>query len=203
MYACCRSHPHAGPAMGLPRHPRRQLLWTSLWVLALLAAGFLPAVRADCPGNALVNGGFEEGALDPWYLYDNTGAGATAEVVADGPVEGDACLHVVVPVAGANFWDVGLSQPGFVYEAGKAYTLSAWFKCSTGTLDVNFKPELAADPWSGYGDQVFTITDEWAEYSVTTPVFAEDTSPGSITFHVGFATAEFWVDDVKFYATTE
>ena len=147
----------------------------------------------------LVNGGFEDGVLDPWYIYDNTGAGAIAEVVADGSVEGSYALHVVVPEAGANFWDVGLAQPGFVFEEGKRYTLSAFLRCKEGTLDINFKPEHSADPWEGYGEQVITITDQWAEYSVTTPVFAAETSPGSATFHIGFAAGEFWMDDVKFY----
>jgi len=149
--------------------------------------------------NLLTNGGFEDGVLDPWNIYDNTEGGATAEAVGDDPVEGSSCLHVVVPTAGANFWDVGLSQPGLVFEAGKNYTVSAFFKCKEGTLDINVKPEHAADPWEGYGDQVITITDQWTEYSVTTPVFDTDTSPGSITFHIGFATAEFWLDNVRLY----
>ena len=59
MYACYRS-PHSRLSNAALRHPHR-ILWTGLWVLALLAASVLPAVRADCPGNALVNGGFEEG----------------------------------------------------------------------------------------------------------------------------------------------
>jgi len=157
--------------------------------------------------NLLVNGGFEDGVLDPWYLADNAGVGATADVVQElvgaaipeGLIEGSSCMHVVVPAAGTNFWDIHFSQPGFVFKADRRYTLSAFFKCKEGTLDVNFKPELGADPWSGYGEQTITISDEWAEYSVTTPVFGQDTSPGTITFHVGFAAAEFWVDDVKFY----
>jgi hypothetical protein len=72
-------------------------------------------------------------------------------------------------------------------------------KCASGTLDINFKPELQQDPWTGYGEQVITITDEWAEYHVTTPVFEETTSPASLTFHCGFAAGEFWVDDVQLY----
>jgi len=54
----------------------------------------------------------------------------------------------------------------------RKYTLSAFFKCNNGTLDINFKPERALYPHVGYGERVFTITDEWVEYSVTTPVFA-------------------------------
>ncbi len=61
------------------------------------------------------------------------------------------------------------------------------------------KPEHGADPWEGYGDQQVTITDTWAEYHVTTPVFGADVSPTSLTFHVGFQAQEFWVDNVKWY----
>jgi hypothetical protein len=155
--------------------------------------------RAAPPAvNLLTNGGFEDGVIDPWYIYDNIND-ATAEVVADDPVEGSSCLHVVVPETSANFWDVGISQPGLVFEAGKHYTLSAFFKCSEGTLDINFKPEHSADPWEGYGEQVITITDQWVEYSVTTPDFTADVSPANATFHVGFAPAEFWIDNVRFY----
>jgi hypothetical protein len=154
--------------------------------------------RAAEVDNMLTNGGFEDGVLDPWYIYDNINE-ATAEVVADDPVEGNSCLHVVVPEIGANFYDVGLSQPGYVFEAGKNYTLSAFFKCSEGTLDINFKPEHAAGSYEGYGEQVITITNQWVEYSVTTPVLSADVDPASATFHIGFATGEFWVDNVRLY----
>ena len=72
-------------------------------------------------------------------------------------------------------------------------------KAKSGSLDVNFKPELNADPWTGYGEQMITITDEWAEYHVTTDVFTEDVSPVGITFHIGSAVGGFWVDNIKFY----
>lgn len=142
----------------------------------------------------LENGGFEDGVIDPWGV-----TGATAEVVTDDVVEGDHALHVTVEAAGANFWDSSLNQGGHVFEEQKHYTLSAFMKCASGTLDINFKPELQQDPWTGYGEQVITITDEWAEYHVTTPVFEETTSPASLTFHCGFAAGEFWVDAVQLY----
>ena len=145
--------------------------------------------------NLLANGGFEDGVLDPWSTY----GGVNAQVVQQDPIEGGYCLHVSVTDPGANFWDAGLQHTGHVFEVGKMYTLSAWLKCASGTLDINFKPELGADPWTGYGSEVRTMTDEWAEYSVTTPVMTEDVSPAAITFHIGFAVADFWVDDVKFY----
>ena len=155
--------------------------------------------RAAPTVNILTNGGFEDGVIDPWYLYDNIDAGAMAEVVTDDPEEGSYCLHVVVPSTGENSYDIGLGQGGHVFQAGKYYTLSAFFKCSEGTLDINFKPEHGEGAYEGYGDQVITITDQWAEYSVTTPVMSANVDPASITFHTGFAAAEFWVDNVRFY----
>ncbi len=101
--------------------------------------------------------------------------------------------------AGANFWDAGLQHTGHAFEAGKQYTLSAFLRCSAGTLDINFKPELAADPWTGFGDQIFTMTNEWAEFIFTTPVLEANVSPAAITFHIAFAAAEFWIDGVRFY----
>jgi len=145
--------------------------------------------------NLLANGGFEDGAMAPWSTYGDV----TAEVVTDEAIEGGASLHLTVNSAGANFWDAGLQHTGHVFEAGKQYTLSAFLRCSEGTLDINFKPELAADPWSGFGDQVFTMTDEWTEFSVTTPVMDADVSPAAITFNIAFAAAEFWIDNVRFY----
>ncbi len=144
--------------------------------------------------NLLTNGGFEDGVMAPWGIW-----GATAEVVTTNPAEGKSCLHVTVPQAGANFWDSGLNQSPFVFQAGKKYTFSAWLRCKQGTMRINFKPELQKDPWTGYGEQVITMSDQWVEYSVTTPVLAADVNPGSATFHIGFDAGEFWIDGVRFY----
>ena len=55
------------------------------------------------------------------------------------------------------------------------------------------------DPWTGYDATVFTVTDEWAEYSLTTQEFMADVRPGCITFHVGFAAGVMWLDCIRFY----
>jgi len=156
----------------------------------------------EAPANILANGGFEDGVVEPWGFWGDATAEVVTELVGaavpEAPIEGDSCLHITVNSAGANDWDYGLNQGGHVFEAGKKYTVSAFLKCKEGTLDIRIKPERGEDPWEGYSDQVFTMTDQWAEYSVTTPVFTEDVSPASITFHIAFAPGEFWVDDVRF-----
>ena len=157
----------------------------------------------DMNGNYFPNGGFEDDVLDPWYVY----GGATAEVVdeltdaavAEDPVEGDLCLHVTVPAPNPNWWEIGLVPSGAVFEQGKHYTVSAFLKSKEGEFQVDFKPQKSADPWTGYGQETFTITEEWAEYSVTTPVFTENVTPAGVTFHIGFDAGEFWIDGVRFY----
>jgi len=155
------------------------------------------------PTQLLPNGGFESGDIAPYGLYGN----ATGEVVTDcvdavvpeGPVEGAYCLHVVVPEAGANNWDVGMTDGSYTLKAGKTYTFSAFLKCKSGTLDFRMKPERGADPWEGYNDQVFTMTDTWQEFTVTTDVIPADVTPASPTFHFAFAAGDFWVDNVRLY----
>ncbi|MBW1863420.1 MAG: carbohydrate binding domain-containing protein, partial [Deltaproteobacteria bacterium] len=176
-----------------------------VWLTAFFLIGFIvfgPS-HAQEVVNLLVNGGFEDGVAAPWGTY----GGATIEVVdrLDGaavdedPIEGNFCLHVVVPAAGANYWDIGLNQGGLVFEAGKTYTLSVFLKCKEGTLDINFKPELAQDPWTALTEQSFTMTEEWTEISLTPPAATEDLSPAEIVFHVGYAPGEFWIDGIRWY----
>ncbi|MCL5280024.1 MAG: carbohydrate binding domain-containing protein, partial [Planctomycetes bacterium] len=157
--------------------------------------------------NLVVNGGFETGAQEPWGAWGGGGATVTATVVTactgaavpEGPLEGKNCLNLKVSGPSTNFWDCAFNSAGPTFEKGRKYTLSAFFKTASGTGKVNLKPEHAADPWEGYGEQQVTITDTWTEYHVTTPVFTSNVSPTSLTFHIGFQAQEIWVDNVKWY----
>jgi hypothetical protein len=166
----------------------------------VLGAGY---VFSDEGENLLANGSFEDGVTDPWSTYGS----ASMEVVDklrrpaidEDIIEGDFCLHVEVSAKGANFWDSGLQHAGHTFEAGKVYTLSAYLKSADGPLQINFKPELGADPWTGYGSQAFVMTEEWEEYHITTPPMPSDVNPATITFHIAYDVGEFWIDDVRFY----
>jgi len=160
---------------------------------------FIDDIRVGCViervyKNLLTNSGFETGVVDPWTIY-----GGAIEAVPADTVEGDFCMQVTINAAGANFWDSGIKQSGLVFQKNRKYTLSAFCKCDQGTRQINFKPELDADPWTGYDAIVFTMTDEWAEYSLTTQEFMADVRPGCITFHVGFAAGVMWLDCIRFY----
>ncbi|MDT8301806.1 MAG: carbohydrate binding domain-containing protein [Sedimentisphaerales bacterium] len=177
-----------------------------IWLAAFFLIGFIISGQShaqDEVENLLINGNFEGGVSDPWGTY----GGATVEVVdkLDGavvdedPIEGNYCLHIVVPTAAANFWETGFNQGGLVFEAGKIYTLSVFLKSKEGTLDINFKPELAQDPWTAPAEQSFTMTEEWAEYTLTTGEISEDITPAEIVLHIGYAPGDFWIDNIRWY----
>jgi len=158
--------------------------------------------------NILANGGFEDGVLEPWNFPN-----VTAEVVQDltgatvpeAPIEGDSALHITIAKTdeiGAGFWLYNARQqpPGFVFEAGKKYTLSVFLKAKAGTeMDANLRPTQADGSWPNFNEKFVDITDTWAEYSTTTEVFSVDTAPGMIIIQLGFVSGEVWMDDVRLY----
>jgi hypothetical protein len=154
-----------------------------------------PTPPAPAGTSTLVNGGFEDGVLDPWGTYGPL----TATVVTESPIEGASCLFVDIPTATANFWEAGLQPKPIVYEAGKKYTFSVWLKAKTADVQINIKHELAASPWTSFGEQMVTVTPEWQEFSVTTGVFEQTVTPAGLTLHVGSATGGFWVDGARLY----
>jgi len=185
---------------------RRIIMRTQVvWLTAVLLIVFMGFNQSNA--NILVNGGFEDGVLEPWIPYEQIAAGVYTEVVEElvgavvpeDPIEGNFCLHVVVPTVGYNSWDVGLAHIGHVFEAGKKYTLSAFLKSKEDTLQVTLNMDLGVDPWTKYGIKTITMTEEWAEYSVTTYVLTADVDPGHIVFHIAFAPGDFWIDGVRFY----
>jgi hypothetical protein len=57
---------------------------------------------------------------------------------------------------------------------------------------------LAADPWTAYGEEMMTMTGEWAEYYLEfTPDV--DADPASLTLHIQSDDEDFWIDDSRWY----
>ena len=167
--------------------------------LALIFAVALSAAALVLPyavANLLDNGDFESDVINPdngmpdaWGTY-----GAVEASLSDDAIIGSKSLYIKVNEVGTNFWDSGLQNPGHVFQPG-TYTLSAWLKAEE-PRDINIKPELGANPWTGYGSQAFTMTTEWVEYHTTAEI-PEVVDPGTITFHIAYSTAGFWIDNVR------
>jgi hypothetical protein len=153
--------------------------------------------------STLINGDFEDGVLAPWGTYGNLTATVVKTLdgaaVAEPVAKGTSCLFVDVPSKAPNFWEAGLQPKPIVFEAGKKYTFSVWLKAKTADVQINIKPELATSPWTAYGEKMVTVTTQWQEFSVTTPVFATTINPPGLTLHVGNATGGFWVDGARLY----
>ena len=43
------------------------------------------------------------------------------------------------------------------------------------------------------------MTEEWQVFSVSAGVIPADVDPATITFHIAYAAADFWIDDVRIY----
>lgn len=152
----------------------------------------IPVMMSNAVENLLENGDFEADTPDPWGVYGD----CAISVSTDDPASGNQCLYVEVNSVGGNFWDSGLQHAGHVFQPG-TYTLSAFLKAEA-EREINFKPELGADPWTGYGSQAFTMTTEWVEYHTVAEI-PEVVDPGTITFHIAYADINFWIDNVKWY----
>ena len=157
---------------------------------------------SDAPENLIKNGGFEE-KMEGWSTYGDVKtsvetklAGAT---IKDEPIEGKRALFISIAAPGDNFWSSGLQHKDHTFEKGKKYTLAAFLKMKKGTMKINFKPELQVDPWTKIAESKFDMTEEWTEFHVTSPKLNKDVVPASITFHIAFGKAEFWMDNVRFF----
>ncbi len=179
----------------------------AVWLTAAMLVGSLGFSSSLAQTNMLANGGFETGALAPYVAYNNLGSPVTVEVVTacvgaavpEGPIEGDYCLHIVVPQGGTNFYDAGMYDNNHTFEQGKKYTLSCFLKSKSGTVRVNIKPEHAGDPYEAYNELQVDVTEEWTEFHTTTNVFSSNVSPASAAFHYTFGPGDFWIDDIKLY----
>jgi hypothetical protein len=155
------------------------------------------------PGvNLISNGDFETGTNAGWNFYGDMTYEAVTECVGaavpEPVIQGQYCMHIVVPAAGAGPQDVGISRGEYTFEAGKKYTLSCFIKTKSGTFDFVIKPEQSGT-WLGFNAQQFTATEKWQEFYTTTNVFTEDTAPASPTFWFALQAGDFWLDDIKMY----
>ena len=119
--------------------------------------------------------------------------------VPESPVEGKYCLHVVVPAAGANNWDIGMTDGSHTFQKGKKYTFCLLHEDQVGHPADSPEAGTRGRSVGGYNELVLTVTDKWQEFYATTPVMAADVTPASPTFHFAFATGDFWMDGIRLY----
>jgi len=163
--------------------------------MGALAIAATLTVATSAQDNLISNGDFEAGVTDPWGVYGD----ASISLDTSDVFEGGASGKVEVGSAGANFWDSGLQyNVDVTFTGGTLYTWAAFVK-SEGAKNINWKPELGADPWTAYGEQMLAMSPEWTEYHVE---FTPDTdvNPASLTMHIAETDEDFWIDNARWYA---
>ncbi|GIX06718.1 MAG: hypothetical protein KatS3mg115_1121 [Candidatus Poribacteria bacterium] len=166
----------------------------SILALGLVAAAY----AAETPENLIPNWGFEDGVVAPWTAY---GQAVLSMADKQDAFAGSEALKIEVAAAGVNFWDSGVQYKGagenIFFEGGVQYTW-AFFMKADPPVRINIKPELAVDPWTGYGEKQVDVTDEYQEFWTTWQTPA-DVVPASLTLHVAFNAATLWMDEVRWY----
>lgn len=164
--------------------------------LSVVCALALSGNMAQAATNLIKNGGFEEGTTNPFSVY----GAATLKLDTTEKYAGNASCYVDVASKGANFWDSGFQYLNIEFEANTQYTFAAFVKAEA-PKQINFKPELSADPWTAYGEKMMDITTSWKEYYVEfqPPV---KVTPAALTLHIAADDVNFWIDNVRWYVGT-
>ena len=158
------------------------ILLSGILVLAMSVSG---AAAEDEIENMLTNPDFENGTTG-WSVLTidkhedpigGLGQVAFAEIINVGP----------------EAWNPEVHSPPFDLEQGKKYTMTFWAKAEEGsarTLGIKFEQ---LETWVG-PSKTITLTDEWAEYSLTAD-WTNASSPPGVVIHIQF---NLQLDDVWF-----
>lgn len=133
-------------------------------------------------GEMLDNSTFFNGTMS-WGYY-----GATMEAKND-------TLHIAIPTASTNPWDIQLSQQGLNLQAGETYTFRFKAKAST-SRNINSSVGISQDPWTAFLSKTVTLTQTEQEfvYEFTMPV----TEPnGRVSFDLGKFAGDIMISEVS------
>ncbi len=161
--------------------------------IAVGGATVTPALPVVVANNLLKNPGIEKGVK--YWNAIAAGAGRAAfDIDSMGVVAGDHCMKAVVTTAGANPWDVQLTQSGFSLVGGKQYEIRLKAKADVAGRPINVSL-LNAGTFGWFGGTTLTLTDAWKEY--TFKVTPNQSAPGLITVDLGAQTGTYRVDDLS------
>jgi len=157
----------------------------------------VPGGPACVEENLLTNGSFEDGFAAPWQLENGTPA---YEIVEGEAADGVKALKVTVAAPGGQEYQPALAHVGLTFEEGKYYTFSVFLKGSSDGMKVFLKPQDRGGSWTGYGAEYKTITTEWTEYSVTTPVFGTiQPYDHDVSIWLGIQAGDVYIDHARWY----
>ena len=178
----------------------RLTLLVVLSTLCLSAVPVLIYAQEEEFVNLVLNPSFEEDEVilnDPaWQAWatwgDQDGVNSTVEIDETEFIDGSRSLRID-PVGAVNWHFIVLNLPMDV-SFGEEYTASFWVKAAEKRpFAAKFK---ATDNTVSFGETVFGLTTEWAEYHFTAE---SQTNQLKLEFFCAASEAPIWLDFVNVY----
>lgn len=146
------------------------------------------------PGSELLrNGDFSQGLAD-WNLEQHEGAGATIQVVPQGPA-GKPAVRLQTTALGSDIWHLQLNQGGLEVSPGVVYTLAFWARADRST-EVNVVIEQAHEPWRNLGfDRRLELSPEWRRFEFAFMLAEGDDNARLNLRGLGDELATYWFAD--------
>jgi beta-glucanase (GH16 family) len=143
--------------------------------------------------NLLRNGGFEKGVK-----YWNNGVAYPAKASMDldsaALVPGNHWAKAVVTTAGANPWDVQITQQGFAVKSGTQY--EGRFKAKADVSGKSISVSLInAKTFNYYGGMTVMLSDAWKAY--TFRVTPTENAGGSFNVDFGLQAGMYAIDSIS------
>ena len=170
-------------------------------VLCLFVSGVIQAQTREDVADLVINGDFENGALEPWRVIFRPGGGGDAELTIDDEESftGDFSLMVEVKSTSGNARDVHIIEQPILenIKKGEKYTYSVWMKAEEPRPLTLNTMKSGGGGVTNPASKEFTLSTEWKEYWFT--MDATDSVAFRLEFLLGQAEPTVWIDRVTFY----
>lgn len=179
----------------------RKFSWFLLFAFVSFIFSVSLAVQAQV--NILQNPDFEDATDAPWTMWvegASAGAVATKGIDTSESVTGSQSLLITISSPGGDK-RVELHQNPFTLNNGQKLTYALWAKTEDSkTRDAKMICNERADPWTSYGSQSITITDQWTEFWVPVEMTANSVNVGIyVELKDTPAPAKVWFDHFRLY----
>lgn len=139
------------------------------------------------------NGTFENG-IAPWGVTVRSPAVASLTTTTSMKADGNYSGQVTISKNASTTWYIQLTQANLALVQGKTYTISFWAKSSKNRQIENLIQQQGGS-YTGYADDVFSLTTSWKKYSYT--FHAPVSITAAFIFNLAQSTGTVWFDDIS------
>ncbi|MGQ0699256.1 MAG: carbohydrate binding domain-containing protein [Panacagrimonas sp.] len=162
--------------------------------VSFTAGGAPPPPPPPPTSNILLNAGFENGTLNPWYFFATGNALGSAAVDSTVKFEGTRSARIAISRAdAATPWNAQLAQR-LNLVAGRTYTMR--FRAMADRVrNITAVAQLDRAPFTNYLVRTAALNTGWQEFVFT--FTAPATVGGLLNFHLAQSLGTVWIDAVS------